>query len=227
MLYRTTETKAKKVDDRTFRFTISDESVDRYNSVIKMDGWQLDGYSRNPIVAYQHLTWSSNPDLIIGTGKVWAEDGKLMADVTLEPAGDNPIADKLAKKIDFGSISATSVGFDPLSYSFGEKGQGENPDILYYRSQELLEFSIVNIPANANATIQKEMAGFLQKAYEKYGRELPREILDILDTEGITVEEIQKAMNTKPEVIEEETPTIKAPDPFTSKFLKLKLKLVS
>ena len=34
---------------------------------------------------------------------------------------------------------------------WGDKRSGEDPDVYYYDGQELLEVSVVNIPANANA----------------------------------------------------------------------------
>ncbi len=162
MLTRFNSTRAESVNDRTFKFVISDESVDRYGTVIKLDGWDLSNYSKNGIVAYQHNTYSDNPDMIVGKGRAWVENGVLMGEVELEPEGTNPIADKLATKLAFGSINSTSVGFNPSVWSYGNKEQGEDPKILYFRKQDLLEWSIVNIPANANAVQQKSLDEFVK-----------------------------------------------------------------
>ncbi len=166
-LKRYHSTRAEKVSDRVFQFVISDESVDRHRTVIKMDGWQLENYRNNPIVAYQHNTFSNDPDSIVGKGDVYKENGKLMARVTFEPEGDNPIADKLVKKIEFGSINATSVGFNPIDWSRGVKADGEDPELIYFRNADLLEFSIVHIPSNPNATQDKDFETFIRMINEE------------------------------------------------------------
>jgi hypothetical protein len=166
MLTRFCNTRADKVAERTFKFIISDESVDRYGTVIKVAGWKLDNYAKNGIVAYQHNTFSNDPDMIVGKGRAWVEDGVLMGEVEFEPEGTNEIADKLVKKLEFGSIRATSVGFNPTEYSRGIKEHGEDPETIYFRSQDLLEWSIVNIPANPNAVAQKSLEEFVRMATE-------------------------------------------------------------
>src|SRR5688500_6453754 len=75
MLTRFCNTRADKVAERTYRFIISDETVDRYGTVIKMSGWDLTNYEKNGIVAYQHNTHSDDPNMIIGKGRAWVEDG--------------------------------------------------------------------------------------------------------------------------------------------------------
>ncbi len=141
MLTRFCNTRADKVAERTYRFIISDETVDRYGTVIKMSGWDLSNYEKNGIVAYQHNTHSDDPNMIIGKGRAWVEDGVLMGEVELEPEGINEVADKIAKKLDFGSLRATSVGFNPSEWTRGVKDLGEDPDVLYFRKQDLLEYS--------------------------------------------------------------------------------------
>lgn len=164
MLQRFNNIGGEAVNDRVFRFVISDESKDRYGTIIKLDGWDLENYNKNGIVAYQHVTGAWDPDYVVGKGRAWVEDGRLMGEVEFEPEGTNKIADKLVKKLEFGSINATSVGFNPRSWSWGDKRNGEDPETLYFREQELLEFSIVNIPANANATIEKAYGEFVDMA---------------------------------------------------------------
>lgn len=142
-------------EDRTVQFVISDERKDRHGTVIKMDGWQLDDFNNNGIVGYMHEvhgSWDgSNPDQVIGIGKAFREGDELIGEVTFEPADINPLAEKLFKKVQFGSIRATSVGFMPEEGHWGSKRDGEDEDTYYFTKQSLLEFSLVNIPSNANA----------------------------------------------------------------------------
>lgn len=144
----------KKTDDGKHQFTISDATADRYGTVIPISAWDLSNYEKNGIVAYQHETssWVKNdPDYIIGKGRVWIEDDTLIGEVDYEPLELNPLADKIRRKVEFGTLSATSVGFSAHGGHMGKEERGEDPSLYYFDRVELLEFSIVNIPANPNA----------------------------------------------------------------------------
>lgn len=139
-------------NEGTHEFVISDATIDRYDTVIPIKAWNLDNYRKNPIVAYSHNTsgWSG-PDSIIGIGDVRIEDDKLIGTVTYEPADLNPLAEKIRRKVEYGTLRSTSVGFTASKGHWGEERNGEDPDIYYFDDVDLLEFSIVNIPANPNA----------------------------------------------------------------------------
>ena len=146
---------------RTFQFIISTESKDRHGTIIKSDGWDLKNFNANPIVAFMHNTsndwWSGtslDPDDLLGPGRAWVEDGKLMGEVTFEDKETNPKADKIMRKVLNGTLKATSVGFRPIDGHWGEEKNNENPDTYYYDKSELLEFSIVAIPSNPDALMR-------------------------------------------------------------------------
>jgi len=152
------ECRSIDVENRTVEFVASDNSVDSYGTVIPVDKWDLNRYAKNGAVGYMHDvygdSWSikAEPDDIIGKGVAWIEEGKLLVRITFEPADLNPKADKIFRKIQFGTLNAVSVGFLPTgSGHWGDKKAGEDEDVYYYNGQELLEISVVNIPANANA----------------------------------------------------------------------------
>ena len=72
--------------------------------------------------------------------------------ITFEPKELNEKADKIFRKLQFGSLHAVSVGFRATAKGHkGDEERGEDPNVYYYNGQELLEVSVVNIPANANA----------------------------------------------------------------------------
>lgn len=82
-----------------------------------------------------------------------------MVDIEFEPAGINELADKVWAKLQFGSLNAVSVGFRPIgkgSFGKGEEGPGGEKETYYYAGQELLEVSVVGIPANPNALKREE-----------------------------------------------------------------------
>ena len=150
----------RKVDEekRTVEFVASDNSVDSYGTVLPVDKWDLRRYASNGIVGYMHdvygdsWTKSADPDDIIGKGDAFVEDDKLIVRITFEPADLNERADKIFRKIQFGSLHAVSVGFRATAKGHkGDEERGEDPKVYYYGGQELLEVSVVNIPSNANA----------------------------------------------------------------------------
>lgn len=144
------------VGERILRFTISTPSIDRENDVIALDGWELENYRRNPVVLWGH----EQHCLPIGRAiALDIEDGALKASVEFVPAETPHIGDKAEAVLQLcklGFLSATSVGFRPLEFVIAadrDEGDGWFPPMNFMR-QELLEFSIVTVPANAEALIE-------------------------------------------------------------------------
>jgi len=153
-------------ESRTIDFKISDESRDRHKTVIPLRSWDLTNFNRNGIVGYQHNVYGAgmctgpDPDDVIASGYAFIDEtrgqhkGALIGRTTFEPENINEKAEKIFRKILFGSLKATSVGFvESTSGSFGEKeeAEGKSRATYYFGETELLEYSVVNIPSNANA----------------------------------------------------------------------------
>ena len=159
----TPEIRKKDEETRTITFVASDGSRDSAHTVLNQDGWKLDRFNKNPVIGYNHDIyggWGGNDvDKVIGKGRAYVEDGKLMVDITFEPKEINELAEKVFQKILFGSLNAVSVGFLPVgkgAWGKGDEAPGEANETYYYAGQELLEISVVNIPANSNATRKGE-----------------------------------------------------------------------
>ena len=176
----------RKVDEetRTVEFVASDNSVDSYGTVLPVDKWDLKRYQNNGIVGYMHdvygdsWTKSADPDDIIGKGEAFVEDDKLVVRITFEPADLNERADKIYRKIQFGSLHAVSVGFRATAKGHkGDEERGEDPNVYYYNGQELLEVSVVNIPANANALKRSMEEEEAVREYEEKAEE-PEPVVD-------------------------------------------------
>lgn len=138
-------------------FIASTASPDRYGDVINQAGWSLEKYRKNPVILLNH---NAN-QLPIGRGEVDVIDGQLMVDIEFD-MGD-PIAAEVARKTKDGFMSAVSVGFNPLESTprsmlskdspfYGKRGE-------YFDRAELLEISIVTIPANGEAVAAKNFMG--------------------------------------------------------------------
>jgi len=136
-------------ENRQAEFVISTEAVDTYDTVFKIDGWDLERYQRSPIVFYNHKSWSDDPDMIIGTSQVRIEGNQLIAIVTFEE--NNPVAEKVWRKVQNGTLNMASIGANPIEWRWGDFDKGENPDVIYFVRQELLEWSIVPVGSNPDA----------------------------------------------------------------------------
>lgn len=138
---------AKAIEgEPVMEFIATDETVDRYNEVIRLDGWQLDNYRANPVVVDSH-DYSSITRILGSSEDVAIKNGKMTNRVRF--AVDNELGLLALKLARGGFLRSQSVGFIPLEFTRGKQGE---PDRTYIK-QELLEISLVAIPANPGATI--------------------------------------------------------------------------
>lgn len=183
-------------ETRTVRFIISTDGKDRHGTKLNMKGWNLDNFNRNPIVGYQHNVYGDNmcvppnPDDVLGPARAWVENvggrDMLMGEVTFEKAEINPQAEKVFRKVLNGTLRATSVGFleigkgkDVVEKDASGKVIGKTYE---FEGQELIEFSIVNIPSNPEAT-------------RKVVMNHARAGVTMLNRIGLPVSEIRKVVN--------------------------------
>ena len=191
--------------NRTVRFTISKEVVDRDGDILRASGVDFTNYMKNPVF----LSFHNSREFPLGkVTRFWVEGNSVKADVyfpTIEELSTNPEqASEKAKLVDFcyncyktGMLNAVSVGFIPLEWIETENGF----DILKW---ELLEFSAVAVPANQDAIAEAvksfgdEFAkGLVSKPMEKAGKRVSaetREILNRIKACGDEIEKCQKSI---------------------------------
>jgi HK97 family phage prohead protease len=146
--------KAADGESRAATFTISTETVDRMGDTIAVDGWKLEAYRKNPVVLWAHDS-TSLP--VAKAPKIWTEKTSLKADAEFTPKGMARFNDTVFEMLKGGFLNATSVGFAPLKYAFvDDPARWSGIDFL---EQELLEFSIVPVPANSEALVESRAAG--------------------------------------------------------------------
>ena len=150
-VHRSAEIEKAADKARTIRFIASDETVDRYGDIIRADGWDLKAYKKNPVVLFGHN--SREPP--IGTADVEIKGTRLMAEVTFLPEGVSVFADEIWRIVDAGALRAMSVGFLPTETPLPMwKDDDEESGIITgfeFVAQELLENSVVPVPANPSA----------------------------------------------------------------------------
>lgn len=147
-------------ETRTIKFTISTGSVDRDGDTINPKGWQLDNYRKSPVVLWAH----DYQMLPVGKAtNIYASDTALIADVEFPPVGTYPFADTVHDMVKTGFLNATSVGFAGI-----EVNKSKDREYGYdFAKQELLEFSIVPVPANPEALVQRGIEESQVKTYAK------------------------------------------------------------
>lgn len=132
---------ASPAGDDPLRFVMSDETVDRMGDVIEAKGWKLGNFVKNPVALFGHKS-----DFVIGHWTdVKVETGKLIGRLNLLPAGISERLDEIRAAVEAGVLRAVSVGFHAIDAEPMGKGG------VRFKSAELVECSLVSIPANPNA----------------------------------------------------------------------------
>jgi HK97 family phage prohead protease len=119
--------------------------------VIRAAGWQLGNFTRNPVILFGH----EGRALPVGKGRAWVDGTQLRLDVDFLPADLNPLAEQAMRILDSG-LMGVSVGFNPIEYEYNEAREtGTIEDLFFppldFTRAELLEVSVVTIPANPEA----------------------------------------------------------------------------
>ena len=138
--------------DHGFAWTLSTFDLDRYAERIDPAGWDFKAYLDNPVVE-----WSHNY-LIPAIGKIEAlnaDDKGLHGVVFFNDKSYDAFGWGIGQRVKAGVIRAGSVGFRPIEIEIPSKEDGKDGTTLIFRKQELLEFSICNVPANPFALSEK------------------------------------------------------------------------
>jgi HK97 family phage prohead protease len=132
-------------------FVMSDGSVDRTGDVVEPDGWQLDRLKSDPVVLFNH-----DRNQILGRwADVAVKGGRLMGRLVWPqpgtPAGDAPLVQYVRSLVEQGILRTVSVGFRPLAKQPIDDRADKMFGPFRYTKSELLECSLVSVPANPQA----------------------------------------------------------------------------
>ena len=146
--------------DRVVRFVASDETPDRVGDVIEVSGWNLTNYKKNPVVLWGHDSNNTPPiGKAVNVRRGIGPDGKpaLLPSIEFAPKEAHPFAETVYQLTKGGFLNAVSVGFMPRStkaISDAERQDLGMPKYgMFYDSADLLEISVVSVPANPSALI--------------------------------------------------------------------------
>lgn len=163
-----TFTKAKDDDEDTLIIEgyASTKDIDRTSDIIEAQAWKkrtaLKGYKKNPIILAFH-----RHDKPIGRAEYIeaGEDGLTIRAKISKAAGD--VYDLIKE----GILSTFSVGIivNELDYD-------QEKDVFLIKNLELLEISVVSVPANPYATFRVSKGFENQKEFEEFKKDFKQEI---------------------------------------------------
>lgn len=147
-IYKVLASKGEGMD-----FVLSDATVDRYGDIVEPNGWDLSLFKSNPIALFGHRS-----DFPIGTWENVRVEGKqLVGRLVLAARGTSARIDELIGLLEQGVLRAVSVGFLPVEW------EAVDPKDVWggsrYTKQQLLECSLVSIPANPSALAKAKALG--------------------------------------------------------------------
>jgi HK97 family phage prohead protease/HK97 family phage major capsid protein len=128
--------------------------------IIQADGWDVANFSKNPIALFNH-----NPSFPIGRWQdLKVDKGALRGKLIMAPAGTSNRIDEIRKLIDAGILRAVSVGFRDIESVPLDK---KNPfSGVRFLKAELVETSLVSVPANPNALAISKSLGISPETME-------------------------------------------------------------
>jgi hypothetical protein len=145
MIRKTVPITIEKKDENGGRIIISTGDLDRDKDRVLPHGAQIADYLRNPVVQYGHNY--ADPWATVGrTTSLSVNDKGVTADFELRPAANEQDPQNIVRLLWEGEwIRTASIGFVPLGFEENSDGG------LDYTDWQLLEWSLVPVPANQNA----------------------------------------------------------------------------
>lgn len=145
--------------------TISDSTVDRHGDTVNVDGWNLKHYSGVVLLNHGHIGFAGVKETTLPVAKSikqWKYGGKLKSTATFTPKSTYPFGHMVGELVDQGFLPGVSVGFIPEEYEINE----ERGDYSYdFKSQELIEYSVVQVGSNRNALVEESFHDKIEEAF--------------------------------------------------------------
>ncbi len=151
---------------------ISAETLDRHGDVVVAEGGNFQYWMKNPVVLFGH----NYDGLPVGQG-LWIK-GREKDIVSRFRFNEVAFSQDVNKLVKSGDLRAVSIGFMPMEAEWIKDEDGNETNGIKFTKWELLEYSVVPVPANREALMVAVGKGM--KVTDKM-----KEELKIMDTEEI------------------------------------------
>ncbi len=151
----------EEAGERRLKFLLSTKDRDRDGDTIDPQGWILTNYLKNPVVLFAH---KYDTPAVAKTISIEIAPEGLVAVAEFPSAEVYEFGHTLYLLYREGFMRAVSVGFNPVEWR-------EREDGVDYIKQELLEWSLVPVPANPDALVQAQVKGIKTFLIENFGKE--------------------------------------------------------
>ena len=140
----------KALGDGHFSIVVSTETKDRDGDIIRVAGWNLENFNKNPVLLDSHR-YDSVTDIIGQWVDMQVKNKQLVGTAKFDVGQGLPAADRAHALAEQGRL-ATSVGFIPEMAKAKELTGGDSFFSNFeFNGQELLEVSAVSVPSNPDA----------------------------------------------------------------------------
>lgn len=148
---------------KTYPFVLTSEDIDRDRERVIIAGMNIDNYLKNPVVFLQHYSHEKPIGTIV---KIVRRAKQLIGYVHFHGLDED--SKQIERYVEAGVYNAGSIGFNVLEKQRvgttpAEREQTGAESVTDITKSELLEFSIVTIPANPNAV---QLKALLEKETE-------------------------------------------------------------
>ncbi len=144
-------------EERSLRHVITSTAVDRERDVISADGLEIESYLKNPVVLWAHDRRSP----IIAKATDLEQKGQTWESTSIfAPADVYAFADTIFRLAKWMGYSAVSIGFRALEWVYNEARKG-----IDFQRVELLEYSMVPVPAHQDALEAAKSSGLDPSPY--------------------------------------------------------------
>lgn len=176
--------------DTLYKFVISDDTEDRHEDTILVDGWQTETFNKSGAVLFAH---KSGEPPVMKSLDTFVEDGALKSWAVNIERGLYDFADMISDMVFKGYLKMTSVGFVPLEYRVKEGHEDKWFPPMIFEKQDLTEYSVVPAGSNRNAFIEG-----VEEQHQEAFEEMSEKVLDgEVEVDERTEEEIAEARNQK------------------------------
>jgi len=166
VLFRATPSEVVPVDsaeNNVFKFIITTNNVDRYGDVVEPSGMDATLFNENPVFLFNHISHSE----LMPIGKclgLTPTDTGVIGETIIH--GKTELSKDALVMVQEGYLRAVSIGFMPTEWENMPTEKNSWCEPRRYTKWQLLEYSLVNIPANPYALITNSFISDVRKCME-------------------------------------------------------------